>query len=512
MLICFCGGSGLRGLWKELFRTYAQTTSNEPPNNSPPQVVIIVAVSDDGGSSRAIMNAVGGLPVGDCRNVALTVVGAMLDVLADLQPSMTLQYEGQRHIHALLSHRLCAVDATKAREECVHSYLLQFRDLAISGRDSGCSYPEKSGAWWQLTKAAEVAHAALLLFLRCVGEGSSQDDNEPTRSFPSINGGAKYFSFRNASIGNLVLAGLLFMELQLPSEPRRGHAPLYNALQRFLNEILGWGLLCKTLGLVVDIAPSLDYCTADGSSVAFPLPTVSIEVHWADGSTTWGQRAISYGRSCQGEDDPLVVSKHHQHTHHRHFEHHGCPAALNTWWKPGASDIAIVPSPVVTNFLAQASSTVKQSSAILCRGSLLTSTIAAAAPHLGPILEASCHEHADTLRIIPQPSTQIVSAILMVNGWHDRETLPYAASESTQPGAPTAENLNLPRLLETIETLLPRCQVERLWLPIEKEAISADTSLKGPKFTMKMEYIGSANEPKSFDDSRLSSLLIELLK
>ncbi|CUF52226.1 Hypothetical protein, putative [Bodo saltans] len=484
MIICFCGGSGLKHFWRELFSlptiNPAHSQKEEASDNRP-QWAVVVAMTDDGGSSRAIMDALGGLPVGDCRNVGLAVADGMHHALSQRvtttvedheAASSLLLLDAVRWMHDLLSHRLCPEDAEVARDELM-DVVSQLAHIICTTRAGS----QKKEAHPQRLLAAHLAHTALLAFLAAVGV-CRQAPFSPSDHLNESEGETSNFTFRNASVGNLVLSGLLLIELKRQrhlaeaepySTPSSTQLPLFSALKTFLDTLLCVDQMSVMLNFDISVIPTLDYhhqltnttssrsstatsFTHETPSVRCPpedaatsllcgggpakLPRVALEVEWADWTTTWGQRAVSYGGGGDdgGNDDPLVTKKASHHypaagghdvdtaaaaSSHRCSSTRGVPKRINVWQETSQrngnhdrSIIRIVPSPVVTQLLSHGRCVIEetrrdngevleqcagvssvmtinsqrsqqqQRRCVLARGSFLTSTLAAVAPHL----------------------------------------------------------------------------------------------------------------------------------
>lgn len=494
-MLIFCGGSGLRHFWKELFDVHVQRTTLTCAH-PPLRLVVVVAMSDDGGSSRAIIDCIGGLPVGDCRNVGLAVVDAMVQSLVTVGRIDAKVASEVRYMHGLLTHRLCADDAEKARTECLQGTVARFRELSTANNDERLSTTAAGGAdsveqdstpTWSLRSAAQSAQRALSTFLDAVAA--------PTTGSRS----SQPFSFRNASIGNLVLAGMVLSNVRA-----RRPAPTHGALQQFLNELLNCGYLCEALQFDVEVVPTLDYYAPSSTDVELPLPRVALEVVWADGTVTWGQRAVSYG--AVGVSDPLVTSKErvsHLTTHHSGSR--GAPTALCIWQEERrTSDSCVVASPIVHGELQRQGARGGQTRCMLARGSLLSSTLAAAVPHLGTV-EFSIGKDG-WRRIDVRCPSLAVPACLMVNGSPDTESLPFLTFHPNTSETRTT-TLHVVKMLSSIKVILPHCILVTVWIPssAHQPADSAPAAMRWDTTALPavdILWLGSGSDPYTFCDAK----------
>jgi hypothetical protein len=319
--------------------------------------------------------------------------------------------------------------------------------------------------------------------------------------------------------------------------------------------LLCFDQLCDMLDVDVSVVPTLDYQVSTefvsddngtiGSqeSVSAPrsnvlrsattppsflsLPRVALEVEWPDGSTTWGQRAVSYG-DADDQSDPLVTTKAHHHSDRAEGGRHaavlsaqasvvvaapcrGMPTRIYIWSQtPKAisdasrgGDVAagntysirVVPSAVVTATLnrrcniegiERPSSKLAslpshhQLRCVLARGSLLTSTLAAAAPHFrhfnrlgndedgaSQLMDNTVCRRREGWEQVPRPSCSFsdpnIVAGLMMNGWLDNETQAFASPNCADLDEP--QRVAVGDIISCIEHLCPALNVTTVWLP-----------------------------------------------
>lgn len=497
--VVFCGGSGLKGFLLALTDAAAATAETRRSEGSSWLFNLVVAVSDDGGSSRAIIDAFGGVAVGDCRNVALTVVDSYLAALAQ-SPEARAQHEltivaDKRQLLSLLTTRLLAACDAVASEELRVRVIPKIRNL----RDCATAPPkrsaEESATKWTFAAACDIVLSALQSFLDAV---------EIRRMFGVT------FSFRNASVGNLVICGLLFAELKARknsmnsartnSERNSAAAVVHRgllkcAVDRLLFSVFDVGGMALLLGLSVSVVPALDYAWVDEIGSHTPvkiekaasgwsvfnegktLPSVTLCGARRTGEVLRGQRCISYGVASEDDSEPLLTNK----GSHAEMQPHCskkdarqiiCKLLLTDAGVNVLDGVRLVAAAGIGNLLRQPSTTI-----VLARGSLYTSTLAAAWPFFvsSPVATPTTTSWHDPL---PDggtsPSALRNDVVLMCNGCPDFETQHVTSIDELVEAVEEVLHLADSSInLHITEAVLPLPEEEKdlepFWLEVPKD-------------------------------------------
>jgi hypothetical protein len=410
--LVLCGGTGMHWFFSALLRAPASVHASR-------RVLVVVPVSDDGGSSRCIIDAVGGPAVGDLRNVVLVIAKAAAEHRRDQSRGLPLNTSFENAVDEQ-AERDCGGDAADAmadpfltrtpatpllveqflRAASVGSGVLAVGPSSPTNTFTAVFYPVlkhrlDAACEEKAMRQRDEILAAFDAATRMATEGAAADlmrhVGSALSTFADTVKDSDVFHWRNASVGNMVLAGWMLQRLGgVESSPAAVSAALEAAVRR----------LCDVLDVPSHIAvvpacswtnaacasdtPTTEGTITDGAAIVISrprrLPTYRLRMGYESGRSVRGQTAISYGRDgVVLKLSPVTPSSPQEVSARRGGD--GDPSSLAV--EVVVNGVALSSSGVSSGALRRSCCPLVRRRVIVGCGSLFTSVLAAAAAMSG---------------------------------------------------------------------------------------------------------------------------------
>ena len=470
--ILFCGGTGMHCFVDALLEKYDTLHPHDAPDRPllPSQLILVLPISDDGGSSKGIMDLIGGPPVGDARNMEVSVATAMWKYLAKRRDSPKTHPEDEvvgweedcmsfvTFLQEVLRHRLPCGDGTDS--EAARKHVVEL----VSSLSSEKVLPSSTFLSRRLRECKRRAAKLLCDFMSLV------DDIEAGRR-RELGADNASFDWRGASVGNLILAALVVEHLTMAASVSSSgddcaashDRVMTRACAAFWCDVCGMtsnrheddgGAPCADeprLPISIHFVPCMDLVEVGGEGrrrrsdvegilCKSPMPRVVLNVALADGTAFVGQTSFSYGSrpAAFAEDGRLkhtravhVVEKDAawtplssapvkmEMTTAFHHSRGDCGIDDESPWSYAVNDMAL------EGLLAPQGELVF----LFCRGSFVTSMLASCYP-LREWIRRRINESVRTSG--GEEHVTFVRSVLMLNGCVDRETSPFVPQDGVR--------------------------------------------------------------------------------